>query len=63
MHVLHVVGTRPNFMKSAPVLAALPAYGVRQRLVHTGQQSDRSMSDLFFEKLRMQTCGSPLRGR
>jgi len=23
MHILHVVGARPNFMKAAPVLAAL----------------------------------------
>jgi UDP-N-acetylglucosamine 2-epimerase (non-hydrolysing) len=51
MHVLHVVGARPNFMKSAPVLAALAACGVRQTLVHTGQHYDRPMSDVFFEEL------------
>lgn len=52
MHVLHVVGARPNFMKAAPVLRALGAYpNVRQTLVHTGQHYDRSMSDVFFEQL------------
>jgi UDP-N-acetylglucosamine 2-epimerase (non-hydrolysing) len=51
MHVLHVVGTRPNFMKAAPVLAALAARGARQTLVHTGQHYDRPMSDVFFEEL------------
>lgn len=52
MHVLHVVGARPNFMKAAPVLQALKAYSeVRQTLVHSGQHYDRSMSDVFFEQL------------
>jgi UDP-N-acetylglucosamine 2-epimerase (non-hydrolysing) len=52
MHVLHVVGARPNFMKAAPVLRALGAYpDVRQTLVHSGQHYDRSMSDVFFEQL------------
>lgn len=49
--ILHVVGARPNFMKAAPVLAALAARGVAQKLVHTGQHYDRRMSDLFFEQL------------
>lgn len=52
MHVLHVVGARPNFMKAAPVLRAIAAYpGVRQTLVHSGQHYDRSMSGIFFEQL------------
>ena len=52
MHVLHVVGARPNFMKAAPVLRALKSYpDVRQTLVHTGQHYDRAMSDVFFEQL------------
>jgi UDP-N-acetylglucosamine 2-epimerase (non-hydrolysing) len=53
MHVLHVVGARPNFMKAAPVLRALAARGVRQTLVHTGQHYDANMSDVFFEQLGM----------
>jgi UDP-N-acetylglucosamine 2-epimerase (non-hydrolysing) len=51
MHVLHVVGARPNFMKLAPVHAALASRGVRQTLVHTGQHYDAAMSDVFFEQL------------
>lgn len=52
MHVLHVVGARPNFMKAAPVLAAFEKRdGVRQTLVHTGQHYDANMSDVFFEQL------------
>jgi UDP-N-acetylglucosamine 2-epimerase (non-hydrolysing) len=53
MHILHVVGARPNFMKAAPVLAALREYGVRQTLVHTGQHYDALMSDVFFQQLGM----------
>jgi UDP-N-acetylglucosamine 2-epimerase (non-hydrolysing) len=49
--LIHVVGARPNFIKAAPVIAALAAAGVPQRLVHTGQHYDRAMSDVFFEEL------------
>lgn len=52
MHILHVVGARPNFMKAAPVLRALSVRAeVRQSLVHTGQHYDTNMSDVFFEQL------------
>ena len=51
MHILHVVGARPNFMKVAPVIAAFREHGVRQTLVHTGQHYDAGMSDVFFEQL------------
>jgi UDP-N-acetylglucosamine 2-epimerase (non-hydrolysing) len=54
MHILHVVGARPNFMKAAPVLAALAQIpGARQTVVHTGQHYDANMSDVFFEQLGM----------
>ncbi len=49
--VVHVVGARPNFMKAAPVIAALGARGVRQQLVHTGQHYDAALSDVFFREL------------
>jgi UDP-N-acetylglucosamine 2-epimerase (non-hydrolysing) len=50
--VLHVVGTRPNFMKVAPVMRALDdAPEVAQLLVHTGQHYDPRMSGSFFEDL------------
>ena len=52
MKILHVVGARPNFMKVAPVRAALAEHdGVRQVLVHTGQHYDSFMSDIFFRQL------------
>ena len=46
-----VAGTRPNFMKIAPVLRALSARGASVRLIHTGQHFDESMSAVFFRDL------------
>jgi UDP-N-acetylglucosamine 2-epimerase (non-hydrolysing) len=51
MKVLFVVGARPNFMKAAPILAALEAVDIEFVLVHTGQHYDASMSDNFFSDL------------
>jgi UDP-N-acetylglucosamine 2-epimerase (non-hydrolysing) len=51
--LVHVVGARPNFIKAAPVIAALGAAGVAQQLVHTGQHYDRAMSDVFFDELEL----------
>jgi len=53
MHLLHIVGARPNFMKAAPVMSALANAGVTQTLVHTGQHYDALMSDVFFDQLGM----------
>ncbi|QBI52475.1 UDP-2,3-diacetamido-2,3-dideoxy-D-glucuronate 2-epimerase [Streptomonospora litoralis] len=49
--VVHIVGARPNFVKAAPVVAALDARGVRQSVVHTGQHYDDRMSAVFFREL------------
>jgi UDP-N-acetylglucosamine 2-epimerase (non-hydrolysing) len=51
--VAHVVGARPNFMKAAPVLAALRRKTVPQILIHTGQHYDPLLSDVFFAELGM----------
>ena len=50
--VVHIVGARPNYMKVAPVWAALEQLGnVEQQLVHTGQHYDREINDVFFDEL------------
>lgn len=51
MHLVHVVGARPNFIKAAPVLSALRSRGATQTLVHTGQHYDDRMSAVFFREL------------
>jgi UDP-N-acetylglucosamine 2-epimerase (non-hydrolysing) len=48
-----VAGTRPNFMKIAPIWRALRLRGAPARLVHTGQHFDATMSDVFFRDLGM----------
>jgi UDP-N-acetylglucosamine 2-epimerase (non-hydrolysing) len=53
--VLMIVGTRPNFMKMAPIAAELGRRrgSFEQVLVHTGQHYDDEMSKVFFEDLGM----------
>ena len=53
MRIVYVVGTRPNFVKTAPVIAALRARlpDARHAIVHTGQHYDRLMSAVFLEEL------------
>src|SRR5580700_5587098 len=57
MKIMSVVGARPNFMKAAPILAAIQernracGTGIESVLVHTGQHYDPIMSDSFFAEL------------
>ena len=52
LKILHVMGARPNFMKAAPVVAALKNRGgMSNMLIHTGQHYDANMSDVFFQQL------------
>jgi UDP-N-acetylglucosamine 2-epimerase (non-hydrolysing) len=50
---LYVVGARPNFVKVAPVVAAMRrlAPDSSHVLVHTGQHYDEMMSDVFLREL------------
>ena len=53
MRLAYVVGARPNFVKMAPVIAAMRSRipDGRHTLIHTGQHYDRLMSDIFMEEL------------
>jgi len=53
--IVCVVGARPNFMKSAPLMRALQKRPKRFQalLVHTGQHYDQNLSQLFFDDLKM----------
>ena len=54
LRIMLVAGARPNFMKVAPVLAALEGRDrFNVELVHTGQHYDALMSDAFFRDLAM----------
>ena len=50
--ILSVVGARPNFMKIAPIVAAIATRQTFQsRLVHSGQHYDELLSGSFFSEL------------
>src|SRR3954464_9420567 len=53
MRIMSVIGARPNFVKTAPVVAELRRRAPDERhiLVHTGQHYDRMMSAIFPEEL------------
>ena len=52
--ILHIVGARPNYMKIAPIHAALRATGAAEQvLVHTGQHYDAELKDVFFDDLAL----------
>ena len=52
MKLIHVVGTRPNFMKIAPIMREASKYeSIEQVLIHTGQHYDENMSEWFFREL------------
>ena len=54
--VLCVVGARPNFMKTVPVIRELSARGTLDPiLVHTGQHYDEAMSAIFLDELGVGT--------
>jgi UDP-N-acetylglucosamine 2-epimerase (non-hydrolysing) len=60
--ILLVAGTRPNFMKVAPIYRALAAKSMPARLLHTGQHFDATMSDVFFRDLGLPAPYVTLKG-
>jgi len=55
LKVINVVGARPNFMKVAPIVAAMKRAPSKflPLVVHTGQHYDAAMSDSFFRDLKL----------
>jgi UDP-N-acetylglucosamine 2-epimerase (non-hydrolysing) len=55
LKVINVVGARPNFMKVAPIVAAMKRRPEQFQplVVHTGQHYDAAMSDSFFRDLEL----------
>ena len=53
MRLLTVVGNRPQFIKAAPLSAALADEGIEEIVVHTGQHWDPTLSAIFFDELSL----------
>lgn len=54
LKIINVVGTRPNFIKIAPLIKEMRVHkNIKYLLVHTGQHYDTSMSNFFFEELQI----------
>lgn len=53
MKVAVVLGTRPQIIKSAPVVEALATDGVQCEVVNTGQHYDYEMNRKFFSELHL----------
>ncbi len=52
MKIINVVGTRPNFMKIAPIIKAMDKESsIEHLLLHTGQHYDLKLSKNFFDEL------------
>jgi len=53
--IAYVVGARPNFVKTAPLVAALKQElpDAAHVVIHTGQHYDAQMSDVFLDQLGM----------
>ena len=55
MKIATILGTRPEIIKMAPIIAEVNRRGIDQIVLHTGQHYDKEMSDNFFRDLEIPT--------
>jgi len=53
MRAAIVIGTRPQIIKTAPILKEAERQGLELEVVHTGQHYDYEMSRVFFNELEL----------
>jgi len=51
MSIFLIVGTRPQIIKSVPVIQESQKQGLEIQIIHTGQHYDHTLSQVFFEEL------------
>ena len=53
MNVAIIIGTRPQIIKSQPIVEELTSKNHQISIIHTGQHYDYKMSKTFFEELKI----------
>ena len=53
MKILTLVGTRPQFLKLAPLSKLFDANNINHVIIHSGQHYDKEMSDNLFKVLNI----------
>lgn len=53
LKIILCAGTRPNFMKIAPIYHEASKRGHNVKILHTGQHYDNQLSTIFFRQLRL----------
>jgi len=57
--IVSIVGTRPNFIKLAPVSSAIEEHNknsnrqIKEVIIHTAQHYDDNISKIFFKELNI----------
>lgn len=54
MKIISIIGARPQFIKAAAVSRVMAKHKIiNEKIIHTGQHFDKSMSDVFFKELEI----------
>lgn len=53
MKLCIIVGTRPQIIKSQPIIKEILARKLKLHIIHTGQHYDYQMSKIFFEEMKI----------
>jgi len=53
MKLCIIVGTRPQIIKSQPIIKEILARKLKLNIIHTGQHYDYQMSKVFFEEMKI----------
>ena len=53
MKIATILGTRPEIIKMAPIIAEINKRNINHVVLHTGQHYDKEMSDNFFRDLEI----------
>lgn len=53
MHIVTIVGARPQFIKASAFSRALKDLEIPEVIIHTGQHFDDNMADIFFRQMEI----------